>query len=302
MKPTSKKIMVLLALIAIVLFWWTIAPDDGAREPNGSPNAASTPVGSTSVEETGTAAEIELTATNTANTTTVAPAVRPAVPPVPFFPIRDDPGAEAHIKALEPLERILTPISLEDQQWMEKYQYPKLSDIQSADLRELERQYETVAPDGRPIGQNRRAYIANVLTAAKYRAGDPTWRDWAQRTTSPFAHALLTADAAERFRRNPGDQDALRDLNYWWPRAFATGERAYAIQLAGQASQSPSFYQGYHRISPAGIMLGYAEIEKRNAYLQSRGLPPMTFEPRPAAIWTLWGSTMNARPGAGPGG
>ena len=203
---------------------------------------------------------------------------------------------------MEPLERILTPISFEDQQWMERYQYPNLSDIQSADWRELKRQYETMPSDGRPMGQNRRAYIANVLTAAKYRAGDHTWRDWARRTTSPFAHALLTADAAERFKRNPRDQDALRDLNYWWPRAFATGERAYAIQLVEQASRSPGFYEGYHRISPVGIMSGYTEIERRNAYLRSRGLPPMTFEPRPAASWTLWGSKMATRPTGGTGG
>lgn len=234
-----------------------------------------------------------------------APAIRePAVSgpqTFPFYPIRDDPGAEAHIKAAEPLERILTPISSEDQQWMERYQYPQLADIQTADWRELERQWETMPPDGRPSGQNRHTYVANVLAAAKYRAGDPTWREWAERTTSPFSRALLMADAAERFKLDPSDQDALRDLNRWWPRAFATGERAYAIQLAEQASRIPRFYQGYHRFSPADAMAGIAEIEKMNAYRQSRGLPPMVFSPRPAPQWTLWGSEMNPQPGTRPG-
>lgn len=301
MRPKLRWSVTAAVLVGVVVVWWSwsgYVTEHHTRRAPSSSAAAGAPSTSVAPEPSRVLSPDE----NDQNSRVVSASSPRVQSPIPFYPIRDDPGAEAHIKAAEPLERILTPISTEDQQWMERYQYPQLADIQTADWRELEKQWETMPPDGRPSGQNRHTYVANVLAAAKYRAGDPTWREWAERATgSPFSRALLLADAAERFKLNPRDQDALRDLNYWWPRAFAMGERAYAIQLAGQAARLPGFYQGYYRLSPDDAMAGIAEIENINAYRQSRGLPPMTFEPRPAASWTLWGSIMNVQPGTRPG-
>lgn len=209
----------------------------------------------------------------------------------PFFPIQDDPSKSEYLRHAAPLEQILTPSSLEDVRWMETYQYPRVDDINSANWAELERQFEALPPDGRPSGQNRHSYIANVIAASKFKAGEPGWQEWTARSNSPFARALELAHAMQRFQDDPTQAGNMESLNRAYSRAFAWGERAFATQIAGTAAMSSAYYRGPERIDPVVIMTGFLDLEAVNAARAARGAPLVSFTTRPAQPWTAMGVT-----------
>lgn len=215
--------------------------------------------------------------------------------PPPFFPIRNDPGARDALRAADPLERILTPTSEADQSWMQSYAYPRLQDFQGRSIADAERAFAEAGNDGRPLGQSSRDRVANTVAAAKWQAGDPEWREWAQRSQSPFARALELADAMKRFRTNPRDRDARLALNRAVSAAYARGERALALEYLGEAERYPGYYAGPERPSPLLLFEGFHEIDIFNERLRLAGSPrpPMVFVPRPAPDWTYYGQRMN---------
>lgn len=224
----------------------------------------------------------------------------------PFFPIRNDFEAGEYLRRAHPLERILTPSSIEDQQWMQKWQYPRLEDIDRADWRALEAEYAGLQADGRPPGQTRHSYVANVLAASKYRAGDPGWAEWANRSLSPFARALELSAALEAFRADPRGTNGLtgrsnqETLNRAISRAFFWGERAHAMDLGFTASASSSFHTGLDRFTPGIAMQGLADLERLNVHARRHGQPPLQFDPRPSPPWSNWGyQERQGQPGPG---
>jgi hypothetical protein len=297
--------IVALALAGVV--WWLSAREANDEGTVGTPS--STPIARDdaavqSEAESASNALATSSATRAAGNTSAPPQ---SVADQPFFPIRNDFEAGDYLRRAHPLERILTPSSIEDQLWMQKWQYPRLEDIDRADWRALEAEYAGLQADGRPPGQTRHSYIANVLAASKYRAGDPGWAEWANRSLSPFARALELAAAFEAFRADPRGRNDLtgesnqRTLNRAISRAFFWGERAYAMDLGFTASQMSSFHTGLDRFDPMSAMQGLSELEWRNSEARRLGRPPLQFDPRPSPPWTAWGIHERPRQ-SGPGG
>jgi len=216
----------------------------------------------------------------------------------PFFPIWATEDARDVLRAGDPIERILTPTSEADQAWMLAYAYPRPQDYRTRSIAELERAFANAGNDGRPLGQSSRDYAANAIAAAKWEAKDPEWRDWARSSQSPFAHALVAADAMQRFRSDPANPSVRQELQRAVSAAYARGERALAIEYLSEASM----YAGFHRAPNSNLTAlfdGFSQIDLFNTRLRAAGVarPPMRFDTRPAPVWSLYGQLMREEGG-----
>lgn len=299
-----------LAVAALALsgaVWWLSAQESLDRGTDDTPTATSSASEEVAIQSAADAALIAPAPPSVSRAEGNTSAATRPVADQPFFPIRSDIEAGEYLRRAHPLERILTPSSIEDQLWMQKWQYPRLEDIDRADWRALEAEYQGLQADGRPPGQTRHSYVANVLAASKYRAGDPGWAEWANRSLSPFARALELSAALEAFRADPRGTNSFtgqsnqRTLNRAISRAFFWGERAHAMDLGFTASHTSSFHTGLDRFDPMSAMQGVSELEWRNSEARRLGMPPLQFDPRPSPPWTTWG--VHERPRQpGPGG
>jgi hypothetical protein len=299
-----------LAVAALALsgaVWWLSAQESLDRGTDDTPTATSSASEEVAIQSAADAALIAPAPPSVSRAEGNTSAATRPVADQPFFPIRSDIEAGEYLRRAHPLERILTPSSIEDQLWMQKWQYPRLEDIDRADWRALEAEYQGLQADGRPPGQTRHSYVANVLAASKYRAGDPGWAEWANRSLSPFARALELSAALEAFRADPRGTNGLtgqsnqETLNRAISRAFFWGERAHAMSLGAAASMSSSFFQGRERFTPIVAMQGLADLERLNAQARRQGQPPLQFDPRPSPPWSSWGYQERPRQ-PGPGG
>jgi hypothetical protein len=222
------------------------------------------------------------------------PAIESSASISPFFPIWASAEAGDVLRGSDQLERILTPTSKEDELWMLSYAYPRPKDYRTRSISELERAFSEAGNDGRPLGKSSRDYAANALAAAKWEANDPSWADWARRSQSPFAQALLAADAMQRFRKEPSSSEVRLELQRAISGAFARGERALAIDYLAEASMYGAFTRAPNS-SLIDLFSGFAEIDSFNRRSGSAGVarPPMAFEPRPAPSWSIYGQRVS---------
>ncbi len=287
----SARRVALIAFVFLVAFGAYLL----TRPADGTPSAKIQLAESDSLQSRDVAKQAEAAQRNSASvgTGSSAAAERGGQSP-PFFPIWTTDDARDVLRAGDPLERILTPTSEADQAWMLSYAYPRPTDYRARSLNELERAFANAGNDGRPLGQSSRDYAANAVAAAKWEAKDPTWREWAQRSHSPFSHALQAADAMQRFRANSSDPNIRLELQRAISSAYARGERALALEYLSEASRYTGYFGGPIPPSQIDLFEGFHEIDLFNARMRAAGVarPPMRFEPRPAPVWSLYGERM----------
>lgn len=131
--------------------------------------------------------------------------------------------AQAAWRKLPLDQRMFTPRSGEDIQWMNEVGYPKLLDVKSApDYLS----FEAIPPEGG-------VYAINVAIGKKLLSGDPIWREWAKAALpySPFAARALLEDALEMRMDNRGEQ-YRRNLERYVATAIMLGDldAAYAVR------------------------------------------------------------------------
>jgi len=282
------------AIVAAAAIWIGAFRDDGVVDsPNSSdgsrPSSADDPTALAGGSNDASGNAIELSARGGGNASTS-----------PFFPIWSTSDARDALRNGDQLERILTPVSEQDEAWMIAYAYPRPQDYRTRGINALEKAFEEAGNDGRPLGRSSRDYAANALAAAKWEAKDPTWIDWARRSQSPFAHALIAADAMATFRTDPTNSNARIKLMQSISSAYARGERALALDYLAEASMYAAFSRGPN-VSMVDLFNGFAQIEIMNARMRAAGVPrpPMEFEPRPAPTWSIYGQQLNSPGGKG---
>ena len=133
----------------------------------------------------------------------------------PYFPIAISSEAR---RSLPLLERLLTPRSAVDQQWMLQVGYPKLADI---DGTVSDEQLRDLADDF--VGRGPDAYAANVLAVRLMRRGDDRWRELAHRNAeiSPFLARLLLDFELAQTRPN---RVSVAEFNRLAMRAMVLGD------------------------------------------------------------------------------
>ncbi len=120
-------------------------------------------------------------------------------------------------------QRMFTPRSAEDVQWMNEVGYPRLLDVKSAPDYQS---FEEIPPEGG-------IYALNVAIGKKILSGDPVWKEWAQAALpySPFAARALLEDALEIRMDNRGEQ-YRRNVERYVATAIVLGDldAAYAVR------------------------------------------------------------------------
>ncbi len=268
-------IVVILGILS-----WAFYPSPGGAD---KPEIAKT-VPSIARKEIATSSREEPQANRSLSNGAVVNPLQASVIETPFFLPIDGNGKENAAQTqqawlrLDPLARVLTPISAADERWLIENRYPRPSEYRAIrDPKAVISQIEGASRAGNYAEVSR---LHDLLTAYFYEKGDMQWQYHASLSDSAFGARLL----AEEMLRNiqPGLQNA-REVASFIARVQALGDPnvvdSVPMWLAPQAQSAWEYMRELNE--------NLRQIEAARQLHVSRGRIPHTqpTTPRPQATW-----------------
>jgi hypothetical protein len=179
------------------------------------------------------------------------------------------------------VQRLLTPTSLADLEWMRRNAYPRKGDVENPDVVALDH----LVRNGDPrTERDRMNYAANALAAHYFNLDDPRWREYVDRAPGPFTEMLRLIDSARAWDKARNDYVATSRLTRSMLAAQYYGE-------VGASDIFTGFRGGPPMVSLADVSSAMQDIAVQTQLMNAAGarigIAPYVPTSRPAPPWSL---------------
>jgi hypothetical protein len=283
MKNVQRSVMFFAAIVGVAgmlaLFGWkTSAPTSEAA--SAAYSQTDKPPSNVS-EKPDSIEESDRAETKHASNDTASSDPRPPRPPY-FVAIKgDERGGFNSWSRLDPLTRILSPTSAEDERWLLRNRYPQPAEYRAIqDPSVIQTQIDDVMRAGNLAEATR---LNDLLAAYFYEKGDDQWRMHAKFSESPFAKRLLAEDMVRTYEPGLTNVSELVSLISWTqamgdPNVVAILSADIGIRIDVERHLGGASYM-------AQINAVYRQLSWMRQLHESKGRipysPPSTIRPQP---------------------